>query len=220
MIQNLAFRFQRLALSNKSISGVFGTLQHVQQKQCMQQNNIHISAINAEKEEETKGFLKYNKKFFPILGPNEERRPAYVCHKKSNIRYTPKKMLYVTWLVRGMTVDEAIKQLSFTLKKGAAIVKETILEAQKLAVEEHNVEFKSNLWVAESFCTKGYVIKGLRRHAKARTGEIRYTFCHYYVRLEEGKPPKDYYKLNPKSSDELLEDWKSQMRKRKVYNSL
>lgn len=58
-------------------------------------------------------------------------------------------MLYVTWLVRGMTVDEAIKQLNFTLKKGGAIVKETILEAQKLAVEEHNVEFKSNLWVGK-----------------------------------------------------------------------
>lgn len=58
-------------------------------------------------------------------------------------------MQYVAWLVRGMTVDEAIKQLSFVLKKGGAIVKETILEAQKLAVEKHNVEFKSNLWVGK-----------------------------------------------------------------------
>ena len=58
-------------------------------------------------------------------------------------------MKYVAWLVRGMTVDEAVKQLSFVLKKGAAIVKETILEAQKLAIEQHNVEFKSNLWVGK-----------------------------------------------------------------------
>jgi large subunit ribosomal protein L22 len=60
-------------------------------------------------------------------------------------------MIYVAWLVRGMSVDEALKQLSFVLKKGGAIVKETILEAQKLAVEEHNVEFKSNLWVGKLF---------------------------------------------------------------------
>ena len=58
-------------------------------------------------------------------------------------------MQYVAWLVRGMSVDEAIKQLDFVLKKGGAMVKETILEAQKLAVEDHNVEFKSNLWVGK-----------------------------------------------------------------------
>jgi len=48
-----------------------------------------------------------------------------------------------------MTVDEAVKQLSFMYSKGAEIAKEVILEAQCLAVEEHNVEFKSNLWVGE-----------------------------------------------------------------------
>jgi large subunit ribosomal protein L22 len=52
-------------------------------------------------------------------------------------------------MVRGMTVDEAVKQLSFVLKKGAVPIKETILEAQQMAVEKHNVEFKSNLWVGK-----------------------------------------------------------------------
>lgn len=46
-------------------------------------------------------------------------------------------------------MDEALKQLSFTSKKGAADVKQTILEAQEMAVQSHNVEFKSNLWVCE-----------------------------------------------------------------------
>lgn len=46
-----------------------------------------------------------------------------------------------------MTVDEAVKQLSFVHKKGAVFVKEAILEAQELAVKEHNVEFRSNLWI-------------------------------------------------------------------------
>ena len=58
-------------------------------------------------------------------------------------------MWYIASFVRGMSVDEAIKQLSFSLKKGSAIVKNTIIEAQNLAVEKHNVEFKSNLWVGE-----------------------------------------------------------------------
>jgi large subunit ribosomal protein L22 len=68
---------------------------------------------------------------------------------KTNIKYSPWKMWYIACMVRGMTVDEAIKQLSFVLKKGAVPVKETILEAQQMAVEKHNVEFKSNLWVGK-----------------------------------------------------------------------
>lgn len=58
-------------------------------------------------------------------------------------------MWYIASFVRGMSVDEALKQLSFTSKKGAADVKQTILEAQEMAVQSHNVEFKSNLWVCE-----------------------------------------------------------------------
>lgn len=58
-------------------------------------------------------------------------------------------MWYVACFVRGMSVDEAVKQLSFVPWKGAVVAKETILEAQKLAVKQHNVEFKSNLWVCK-----------------------------------------------------------------------
>lgn len=58
-------------------------------------------------------------------------------------------MWYIACMVRGMTVDEAVKQLSFVPKKGAVAVKETILEAQQIAVEQHNVEFRSNLWVGK-----------------------------------------------------------------------
>lgn len=56
-------------------------------------------------------------------------------------------MWYIANLVRGMSVDEAIKQLKFILKKGAKDVRETIEEARDLAIKEHNVEFGSNLWI-------------------------------------------------------------------------
>lgn len=48
-------------------------------------------------------------------------------------------------------MDDAVTQLSFVTSKGAKIVRDTILEAQELAVKQHNVEFKSNLWVGECF---------------------------------------------------------------------
>lgn len=53
-------------------------------------------------------------------------------------------------------MDEAIKQLSFMLKKGSVYIMEAIKEAQELAVENHNVEYKSNLWVGELLKTYLY----------------------------------------------------------------
>jgi large subunit ribosomal protein L22 len=129
-------------------------------------------------------------------------------------------MWYIAAFVRGMSVDEAVKQLSFVQKKGAAAVKETILEAQEMAVRDHNVEFKSNLWITDSFTGKGVFFRGLRRHARGRVGRVEYKHCHYFVRLEEGKPPANYYLPDPKTPDQQIDDWLDHMRKRKIPNAL
>ncbi|XP_054268491.1 39S ribosomal protein L22, mitochondrial [Macrosteles quadrilineatus] len=169
---------------------------------------------------EPKNWLTYNEKVFPPQGPEEERRPAYVCHMKCNIHYSFKKLWYIAVFVRGMSVDEAIKQLSFVPRKGAVHVKEAILEAQQLAVEKHNVEFKSNLWVAESFCGKALTLRGIRRHAKSRIGRIDYRYSHYFVRLEEGPPPKQYYWSEDRSGEGLLKQWLEEKRQRAILNTL
>ncbi|XP_070156393.1 large ribosomal subunit protein uL22m [Polyergus mexicanus] len=215
-VKHLAF-YGRIAINRVDISS--STIKILNIPTC----SFHLSSICRGKlsgYQSPTHFLDYNKTIFPPQKPDEERRPAYVCHMKANIKYSPKKMWYVAGFVRGMSVDEAVKQLSFLHMKGAEIAKEVILEAQHLAVENHNVEFKSNLWVAESFSTKGIVIKGLRRHARGRKGTIHYRYCHYFVRLEEGPPPKHYYLPYPKTGQELLEDWLKQMHNRKISNSL
>ncbi|XP_035721739.1 39S ribosomal protein L22, mitochondrial-like [Vespa mandarinia] len=218
---------QRLSLNNKSfLNELVGTLSRSivsSGKLFSYDKNLDYQDDDVEEHEnDQKQFkwLEYNNKFFPIQSPDEERRPAYVCHMKENVKYSPKKLWYIACFVRGMTVDEAIKQLSFMHKKGAVIVKETILEAQNLAVLKHNVEFKSNLWVAESFCGKGLVYKGIRRHARGRMGEVRYMYSNYFVRLEEGKPPENYYLPVPKTGEQHIENWLKQMRMRKIPNSL
>ena len=140
---------------------------------------------------------------------------------RSNIKYSPFKMWYIASMIRGMSIEEAIKQLAFIDKKGAVIVKEVLEEAQQLAVDKHHVEYKSNLWVAESFATKGKVIKGLRRHAKGRVGIVKYIHCHYFVRLEEGSPPKHFYfDRVPKTTAEHLAEWVQEMRQRRIPGSL
>jgi len=165
-----------------------------------------------------KGWPRYNKKVFPPQAMEEKRRPAYICHMTTNIKYPPWKMWYVATFVRGMSVDEAVRQLTYVTKKGAGFAKKTILEAQELAVQNHNVEFRSNLWVAESFCTKGVVVKGIRRHARKRVGLVEYFHSHYFVRLEEGPPPEHYFA--PKSDGPtLLQQWIDDRRNQRVYGS-
>ena len=170
--------------------------------------------------------------------PDGAYRPAYVCHVRDNVKYTSKKMWHVANLVRGLSVDEALKQLDFINKKGAVIAAEVIKEAQEMAVKEHCVEYRSNLWVAESFATKGMVVKGVRRHARMRMSQVnisrrisshktlcipgaqvRYEYMHYFVRLEEGSPPANYWEVwnaAPFHPGKMLEQWVKDHRKKIV----
>ncbi|XP_055845186.1 39S ribosomal protein L22, mitochondrial [Episyrphus balteatus] len=165
-------------------------------------------------------FLQNNKVVHPPQTPDEEPRKAYVCHMTTNIKYSPDKMWYIASMVRGLSVDEAVKQLSFVLMKGGRYVKQTILEAQDMAIKRHNVEYKSNLWVSESFVGKGRYYKGMRRHARGRYGVVEYKHCHYFVRLEEGEPPKHYYLPQPATPEDQFNKWMEQMRNRKITSSL
>ncbi|KAL1509022.1 hypothetical protein ABEB36_003828 [Hypothenemus hampei] len=209
-----------LTISNNIVNSIFKRFQLLNLQNALIHNTSCLNAWKATKEKGPTHWLDYNKKIYPPQTPDEEPRKAYVCHQRTNIKYSPFKMWYIASLIRGMSVDEAIRQLKFVLKKGARDVQEVLEEAKELAVKEHNVEFPSNMWVAESFVGKGTVIKGIRRHARGRVGTVEYFHCHYFVRLEEGTPPKHYYANHPKEPHELLEDWLSNMRKRKVINSI
>ena len=155
----------------------------------------------------------------PQLDPNEERRPATYHHFRDNIKSSPKKMWYVCKFVRGMNVDEAIKQCSFMPYKSAQITAEVLREAQEKALKEENFELKSNMWIEEARCGKGLVIKGLRKHARMRFGEIRYFYCHLMIKLTEGEPPKHYYKP-VKDGNDHLKSYYDELRARKIPQGL
>ncbi len=86
-----------------------------------------------------------------------------------------------------------------------------------MAMNEQNFEFATNMWVAESFCEQNKIIKSTRRHARMRFGEIKHRFIDYFVRLEEGEPPKDYYGKAPKSPHRLLEEYVQEHRSKTIY---
>ena len=54
-------------------------------------------------------------------------------------------------LIRGRKVDDAIDQLKFMKTKNAGVLRDFLEETRELAVRDHNVEFRSNLWVCKYF---------------------------------------------------------------------
>ncbi|CAD5118842.1 DgyrCDS7520 [Dimorphilus gyrociliatus] len=184
---------------------------------------IHTTDINLQeyhKIRDTKVWNRMNEIVYPPQRNDEKRRPAEIWHSRENIKYSYKKLWYIAAMIRGMSIDEALKQLSFYPRKGAIPVREVLLEAQEKAVLENNVEFKSNLWIAESKVERGLIVKGIRKHARMRFGTIHYRYTNYFVKLQEGNPPKDYYTPVDPSGKEKYEEKMKNLRKRTIIFGL
>lgn len=165
--------------------------------------------------EETFDWPAYNNR---VYVPDGTFRPAFVCHMRTKIKYSPDKMWYIASFIRGMTVDEALKQLQFKPQKGCRVVEEVLQEARDLALKEHHFEFSTNMWVAESFCDMFDIIKGIRRHGKGRLGTVKYRYISYFVRLEEGVPPEHYYDHKaPKTTHQWLESFVQEHREKFIH---
>ncbi|CAN0275339.1 large ribosomal subunit protein uL22m [Petromyzon marinus] len=146
---------------------------------------LHVGAVLSRR----RNWEPLNRVVYPPQQPGEERRPAEIFHCHRQIKYSKDKMWYLATLIKGLSVDEALAQLEFSDKKGAKVMKEVLLEAQEMAVNHHNVEFRSNLYVAESFVGKGMYLKRLRYHGRGMFGIMDKVRCHYFVKLVEGPPP-------------------------------
>ncbi|XP_008331570.1 large ribosomal subunit protein uL22m isoform X1 [Cynoglossus semilaevis] len=157
-----------------------------------------------------------NRQVFPPQRNEEEHRPAEIYHSRRQIKYSKDKMWYLAKMIRGLSIDEAVAQLEFNDKKGAKIMKEVLLEAQEMAVKHHNVEFKSNLYVAESCSGKGRYLKRIRYHGRGMYGIMDKVYCHYFVKLVEGAPPR----AEEKTSLDAAKDYVQNLRNRTIIHSL
>ncbi|XP_035746190.1 39S ribosomal protein L22, mitochondrial isoform X2 [Egretta garzetta] len=138
---------------------------------------------------------KKNRIVYPPQLPGEPRRPA----------------------IKGMSIDQALAQLEFNDKKGAKVIKEVLLEAQEMAVRNHNVEFKSNLHIAESLTGRGRYMKRIRYHGKGMFGIMKIVRCHYFVKLVEGPPPPPE---PPRTGFDQAKEYVQQLRSRTLVNTL
>ncbi|XP_071483892.1 large ribosomal subunit protein uL22m-like [Diadema antillarum] len=138
----------------------------------------------------TSAWESKNKTVYPPQKPGEPRRPAEVHYARRDIKYSQRKMWYITTFIKGMMIDDALNQLEHVNKKGAKIAREVLLEAQEAAVKNHNVEFKSNLHIADAFVGKGKYEHAIRYHAKGRASILDLVYCHLFIKLKEGPPPE------------------------------
>ncbi|KAL4229852.1 54S ribosomal protein L22 [Mactra antiquata] len=157
-----------------------------------------------------------------VYAPTEEDeapRPAEIYHQLHTLPVTPKKLWYPAFLVRGLSIDEAIRQCEFNKTLGATFVKKALIEAQDMAVRNFHIEFRSNLWVADSFCSEHFRIIVPRRRSRGRAEGNKMLYSYYFLRLREGKPPKEYYPKEP-SGNKKLEEYVKEQRNRRIIHSL
>ncbi|NWI92996.1 RM22 protein, partial [Pitta sordida] len=160
---------------------------------------------------------KKNWVVYPPQLPGEPRRPAEIYHCRREIKYSRNKMWYLAKLIKGMSIDQALAQLEFSDKKGAKVIKEVLLEAQDLAVRKHNVEFKSNLHIAQSVTGRGRYMRRIRYHAKGMFGIMKIPRCHYFVKLVEGPPPPPE---PPRTGFDQAKEYVQQLRNRTIAHTL
>uniref|UniRef100_A0A4W5MAZ3 Large ribosomal subunit protein uL22m n=1 Tax=Hucho hucho TaxID=62062 RepID=A0A4W5MAZ3_9TELE len=148
-----------------------------------------------------KNWDRKNLQMFPPQQPDEARRPAEVHHCRRQIKYSKDKMWYLANMVsvfRCLPSHDVIR----------CCISKVLLEAQEMAVRNHNVEYKSNLYVAESFSNKGKYLKRIRYHGRGMFGIMDKVHCHYFVKLVEGLPPKAEQKTGFDQAKEYVEQLK------------
>ncbi|XP_077984520.1 large ribosomal subunit protein uL22m-like [Glandiceps talaboti] len=168
-------------------------------------SRIHTSPLTLSR---PKKWEARNKIVYP---PQVEGQPAMLAeihHCRRQIKYSPRKMWYVATFIKNMWIDDALSQLQFVNKKGARIVREVLLEAQEMAVKSHNVEFKSNLHIADSFVGKGMYEHAVRFHGRGGQGMVSIVYCHYFVKLKEGAPPQQKIITGHDKAKEYIEELK------------
>lgn len=62
---------------------------------------------------------------------------------------------------------------------------------------------------AESYSSKGQYLKRIRYHGRGMLGIMDKVYCHYFVKLVEGSPPKTVEKTNFDQAKEYVQSLKN-----------
>jgi large subunit ribosomal protein L22 len=107
-----------------------------------------------------------------------------VAAKLKGARLSAQKARLVANQIRGKSVDEALNILTFSPKKGAAIMKKVLESA--IANAEHNEGADvDELKVSTVFVDEGVTMKRISPRAKGRADRVLKRSCHITVKVAE-----------------------------------
>ncbi len=107
-----------------------------------------------------------------------------VAAKLSGARLSAQKARLVADQIRGKHVEEALDLLTFSQKKGAAVIKK-VLESAIANAEQNEGADVDELRVSTIFVDEGVTMKRIRARAKGRADRILKRSCHITVKVAD-----------------------------------
>jgi large subunit ribosomal protein L22 len=107
-----------------------------------------------------------------------------VAAKLRGARLSAQKARLVADQVRGKKVEDALDILSFSTKKGAALIKK-VLESAVANAEHNEGADVDELRVSTIFVDEGLTLKRIKPRAKGRADRIFKRTCHITVKVAD-----------------------------------
>ena len=104
--------------------------------------------------------------------------------KARAIRTSPRKLNLVAASIRGLSVEKALSELTFSKRRVANDVKKVLLSAIANAENNHNMDV-DRLFVAEAYVGKAIIMKRFHPMAKGRAGKIIKAFSNMTIVVRE-----------------------------------
>ena len=104
--------------------------------------------------------------------------------KTRMLRTSPQKLNLVAESIRGMPVESALAELTFSKKRIAKDVKKTLQSAIANAENNHGLDVDS-LVVAEAWVGKNLVLKRGRPRGRGRFGRLLKPFAEITIKVRE-----------------------------------
>ena len=102
----------------------------------------------------------------------------------NRIRISPQKLNLVAALIRGMDVNGALTQLSFSSKRIAGDVKKALQSAIANAENNHNLNVDS-LYVKEAYVGKNIVMKRMHTRGRGKSSRVFRPFANLTLIVRE-----------------------------------
>jgi len=121
-----------------------------------------------------------------------EKRPEPIAvARKLIIKGSPYKLNDVAKLIRGMQIDQAVRELTFCSRRvGRTIVKKVVEAARANAMHNQKMDPKRT-YVAEAFVGKSMYLKRIYYHARGRSGVKHRPFSRITVILKHKPLPEE-----------------------------